>query len=52
MGDFSEFSLKIQLFLRAYRWRRIDRLVILSGAKELLMQPRQILRRSAPQSLP
>ncbi len=24
MGDLSEFSLKIQLFLRAYRWRRID----------------------------
>jgi len=24
MGDLSEFSLKVQLFLRAYRWRRID----------------------------
>ena len=24
MGDFGEFSLKLQLFLRAYRWRRID----------------------------
>ena len=24
MGDFSEFSLKVQLFLKAYRWRRID----------------------------
>lgn len=24
VGDFSEFSLKVQLFLRAYRWRRID----------------------------
>jgi D-proline reductase (dithiol) PrdB len=24
MGDFSEFPLKIQLFLRTYRWRRID----------------------------
>ena len=25
MGDLQEFSLKTQLFLRAYRWRRIDR---------------------------
>ncbi len=24
MGDFGEFSLKVQLFLKAYRWRRID----------------------------
>jgi D-proline reductase (dithiol) PrdB len=24
MGDFSEFSFKVQLFLKAYRWRRID----------------------------
>jgi D-proline reductase (dithiol) PrdB len=24
MGDFSEFSLKVRLFLKAYRWRRID----------------------------
>jgi D-proline reductase (dithiol) PrdB len=24
VGDISEFSLKVQLFLRAYRWRRID----------------------------
>jgi D-proline reductase (dithiol) PrdB len=24
MGDLSEFSLKVQLFLKAYRWRRID----------------------------
>jgi len=24
MGDFSEFSLKTRLFLKAYRWRRID----------------------------
>jgi D-proline reductase (dithiol) PrdB len=24
MGDFSEFSLKVQLFLKVYRWRRID----------------------------
>ncbi len=24
MGDPSEFSLKVQLFLKAYRWRRID----------------------------
>jgi D-proline reductase (dithiol) PrdB len=24
MGDFSEFSLKVQFFLKAYRWRRID----------------------------
>ena len=24
MGDLSEFSLKVQIFLRAYRWRRID----------------------------
>jgi D-proline reductase (dithiol) PrdB len=24
VGDLSEFSLKIQLFLRTYRWRRID----------------------------
>lgn len=24
MGDYSEFSLSVRLFLRAYRWRRID----------------------------
>jgi D-proline reductase (dithiol) PrdB len=24
MGDLNEFSLKLRLFLRAYRWRRID----------------------------
>ena len=24
MGDLSEFPLKIQLFLRTYRWRRVD----------------------------
>ena len=24
MGDFSEFSLSVRLFLAAYRWRRID----------------------------
>ena len=24
MGDLSEFPLKVQLFLRTYRWRRID----------------------------
>jgi D-proline reductase (dithiol) PrdB len=24
MGDFTEFSLPVRLFLRAYRWRRID----------------------------
>lgn len=24
MGDFSEFSLRIRLFLKAYRWHRID----------------------------
>jgi D-proline reductase (dithiol) PrdB len=24
MGEFSEFSLKTRLFLKAYRWRRID----------------------------
>jgi len=24
MGDIGEFSLKVQIFLRAYRWRRID----------------------------
>lgn len=24
MGDPSEFSLKVQLFLKAYRWRRVD----------------------------
>jgi D-proline reductase (dithiol) PrdB len=24
VGDISEFSLKVQLFLKAYRWRRID----------------------------
>src|SRR5512143_1324007 len=24
VGDLSEFSLKIQLFLKTYRWRRID----------------------------
>lgn len=24
MGELSEFSLKVQLFLRAYRWRRVD----------------------------